>query len=189
MILRISDDFQRLLNFLNLSSQLLDFLLRLSDFQRSVIPTLRLSSSRLPIFKKVLKNLIKSVPKKQSPFKERGLRGAIHSTSLRPHFPSIEVLAWRKKDKKIWRPKFRNILFKSLKSQKQLVKYVEDIFIVGEGFSEQWGWCVSRVGEVFLKGQANASHHSTWGNDDNSPTFQGHSHQRREWGLKDPQCL
>ena len=67
MILRISDDFQsntRLLNFLNLSSQLLDFLLRLWDFQRSVIPTLRLSSSRLPIFKKVLKNLIKSVPKK-----------------------------------------------------------------------------------------------------------------------------
>ena len=34
------------------------------------------------------KNQIKLVQKTQSPFKAPGLRGAIHSTSLRPHFPT-----------------------------------------------------------------------------------------------------
>ena len=90
MILRISNDFQsntRLLNFLSLSFQLLDSLLRLSTLSNSNSETFILETSNP--YKCVEKSDQIDAKKKQSSFKERGLQGAILSTSLRPHFPSI----------------------------------------------------------------------------------------------------
>ena len=103
-----------------------------------------------PLWKCVVK--IESNRCKKSPFKEPGCEGRFFPSHWVPTSPDAN-------------PQYKNIAW-----PKKETKNIKNKHFRRRWFSGHWGWCVSRVGEVFLKdgSQTNVSNLSTHSDDNRS---------------------